>query len=150
MSELVRKAAMRHFLATVKPVAEATRVLEGQGIATDEAIDQAIATMPLDRVSTLIAMLTQAASDLDSTARGIEVYQSVGKPYGETYGDLLKWMAEQPDEGREAERAAEKIAERQADEATDEAADRAADEGMFDRRGADVPGGRGMDGRESR
>jgi hypothetical protein len=133
MNELVRKAAMRHFLATVKPVAEATRVLEGQGIATDEAIDEAIATLPLDRVSTLIAILRQSAGDLDSTARGIEAYQSVGIPYGDTYGDLLKWMAEQPGEGHEAEHAAEKVAERKEDKATEEDEDRAADEGMFDR-----------------
>lgn len=133
MNKLVREAAMRHFLATVKPVAESTRVLEGQGIPTDEAIDQAIATLPLDRVSTLIAILKQSARDLDSTARGIEAYQSVGTPYGDTYGDLLKWMAEQPDKGREGEHAAEKVTERQAGKATDEATDRAADEGMFDR-----------------
>ena len=89
--------------------------------------------MPLDRISTLIAILKQSARDLDSTASGIEAYQSVGTPYGDTYGDLLKWMAEQPDKGREAERAAEKVIERQAGTATGEAADRAADEGMFDR-----------------
>ena len=133
MNELVRKAALRHYLATIVTVAESARKLEEQGIGTDEAIDQAIAAMPLDRVSTLLQILKQTASDLASTERGIEAYQSIGMPYGDMYSGLLKWIAEQPSEGREEGRVAEKCVERKVDQATDEAADRAADEGMFDR-----------------
>jgi hypothetical protein len=127
--ELVRKAAMRHYLATVGMVAESARLLEDLGIGTDEAIDQAIAAMPLDRVHALLVSFKRARIDLDSTARAIEAYQSAGKPYGDTYGDMTRWKEEQAGEGRETERAAE----HEADKATDEAADRAADEGMYDR-----------------
>ena len=127
--ELVRKAAMRHYLATIGMVAESARLLEDLGIGTDEAIDQAIATMPLDRVSALLVSFKRARIDLESTADAIEAYQSAGKPYGDTYGGMTEWKDEQAGEGLEAERSAE----HEADKATDEAETRAGDEGMYDR-----------------
>jgi hypothetical protein len=109
--EVVRKAAIRHYLATVGMVAESARLLEELGIGTDEAIDQAVAAMSLDQVSAMIMGFTWAHIDLESTALVIEAYQSLGKPYGDTYGGLMKWREEQAGEGREVERAAEKAAE---------------------------------------
>jgi hypothetical protein len=131
--ELVRKAAIRHYLATIGMVAESARLLEELGIGTDEAIDQAIAAMPLDRVYALLMSFKRARIDLESTVDAIEAYQLAGKPYGDTYGGMTKWKEEQAGEGREMERSAEKAAEHEADKATDEAEDRAADEGMYDR-----------------
>jgi hypothetical protein len=128
-SRQVRKAAIRHYFAMVAKVVESARLLDALGIGSDEAIDQAIDALPLGRVSALITSLQQAQGDLGRTLRDIEAYQSAGKPYGDTYGDLMRWAEEQADEGHEAER----VAEHEADKASDEAEDRAADEGMYDR-----------------
>ena len=116
-SRLVRQAAIRRYFALVTMVMKSARQLDALGIGSDEAIDQALAALPLDRVTALVVSLQQVQDDLDRTARDIEAYQSVGTPYGETYGDLMKWAEEQADEDRETERAA----------------DRAAEEGMIDR-----------------
>jgi hypothetical protein len=131
--ELVRKAAIRHYFAMVALVVESARQLEATGIGSGEAIDQAIATLPLERVSALLTSLSEAVEDLDRTAHDIEAYQLAGKPYGNTYGELMRWAEEQAGESREAQLAAEKIAEREEDKATEEAEDRAADEGMINR-----------------
>jgi hypothetical protein len=128
-SRQVRKAAIRHYFAMVARVVESARLLDAVGIGSGEAIDQAIDALPLDRVSAHITSLQQAQGDLGQTLRDIEAYQSAGKPYGDTYGDLMRWAEEQADENRETEQAEE----READKATDEAEDRAADEGMYDR-----------------
>jgi hypothetical protein len=128
-SRQVKKAAIRHYFAMVARVVESARLLDALGIGSGEAIDQAIDTLPLDRVSALITSLQQAQGDLGRTLRDIEAYQSAGKPYGDTYGDLMRWAEEQAGEGPETER----VAEHEVDKATDEAEDRAADEGMYDR-----------------
>jgi hypothetical protein len=127
--EVVRKAAIRHFLAMVGMLIESARLLRDVGAGSNEAIDQAVAAMPLDQVSDMIRGFQSVHIDVEGTALAIEAYQSVGTPYGNTYGDLMKWREEQAGEGHEVEQAAE----RKEDKATEEDEDRAADEGMFDR-----------------
>jgi hypothetical protein len=131
--ELVRKAAIRHYFAMVALVVESARQLEASGIGSGEAIDEAIAALPLEQVSALLISLVQAHDDLDRTAHDIEAYQLAGKPYGNTYGELMRWAVEQVGESREVQHAAEKATAREEDEATEEAEERAANEGMIDR-----------------